>query len=56
MDYEGKIVRSRLGTAKYRVVCRDWFGDYILQSCRSRTKMLLVKPRHMEKNWEVVER
>ena len=55
MNYEGRIVRNRHGRARYRVICRDWFGSYILQSCISRSRMLLVEPRHMDEDWEVVK-
>ena len=54
VNYEGHILKSKHGTAKYRCICRDWFGGWILQSCRSPERLLLVKTRRkLEENWEI---
>lgn len=51
--YEGRFVRSRKGTARYMCICRDWFGKYVLQSCRSHDRLIVVTRRELERDWEV---
>ena len=53
--YEGKFVRSRHGTARYMCICRDWFGKYVLQSCRSHDRLMVVTRMELESNWIVEE-
>ncbi len=51
--YEGRFVKSRHGTARYMCICRDWFGKYVLQSCRSHDRLMVVTRRELERDWIV---
>lgn len=50
-EYEGRIVKSRNGTAKYMCICRDWFGKYVLQSCRSHDRLMVVPRYVLDRDW-----
>lgn len=52
-EYEGRYVRSRNGTARYMCICRDWFGKYVLQSCRSHDRLIVVTRDVLERDWVV---
>lgn len=49
--YEGRFVRKRNGTARYMCICRDWFGRYVLQSCRSHSRLMVVTRQELDDGW-----
>ena len=53
--YEGRFVKSRHGNSRYMCICRDWFGNYILQSCRSHDRIIAVTRDVLERDWVVEE-
>ena len=54
-DYEGHIVKAKAGNAKYRVICRDPYNFFVLQSERSHDKLIRLSRRQLEKDWEVIK-
>ena len=53
-DYEGHVVKSRHGYAEYRVICRDPYNRFVMQSTRSRDRFMALDRKSLDENWEVV--
>ncbi len=55
INYEGHIVKKKNGTSRYMVICRDWFGGYVLQSCRSRRTFMVLSRKELDNGWLIEE-